>query len=450
MAVAAPERLYFTNSDEANELLASDPLALLIGFALDQQVPVQTAFAGPLKIKERLGTLEIAHLDPMQVEAAFREKPAVHRFPGSMATRVQDLAALVEEEYGGDASRLWREASDADDLKKRISGAPRIRRHEDQGALGGALEAVRGSGGRGADAGPSDARRRGLPREARLVPGEEARAQGQDARAGELRPRPPVTAYVTREHPETGADELLVFDVPGMPEYTSVVTGGGIEQGETIAETAVREVKEEAGIDVVFVRELGVAESPTGHYVQVTSTEQLPETWEHDGRAFRWLPVSADLELWGQRGDFVSALVRKRVVGYVTRGRELLVFDHKGRPEVPTQVPAGRVDAHEGLEEGLRREVEEETGLTEIEIVGILADGNEFEELFGPGAHESHAFHAVAAPGGPDSWEHAVSGTGMDSGLVYVCRWVPLDECPPLWGDADPLAERLRVSITEP
>ena len=124
MAVAAPERLYFTNSDEANELLASDPLALLIGFALDQQVPVQTAFAGPLKIKERLGTLEIAHLDPMQVEAAFREKPAVHRFPGSMATRVQDLAALVEEEYGGDASRLWREASDADELKKRISGLP--------------------------------------------------------------------------------------------------------------------------------------------------------------------------------------------------------------------------------------------------------------------------------------------------------------------------------------
>ena len=97
-------------------------------------MPVQTAFAGPLKIKERLGTLEIAHFDPAQVEAAFREKPAVHRFPGSMATRVQDLAALVEEEYGGDASRLWSEASDADDLKKRISGTARIRRDEDQGA----------------------------------------------------------------------------------------------------------------------------------------------------------------------------------------------------------------------------------------------------------------------------------------------------------------------------
>jgi uncharacterized HhH-GPD family protein len=124
MAVSAPEALYFTNSDEANELLASDPLALLIGFALDQQVPVQTAFAGPLKIKERLGTLELAHRDPAEVEAAFREKPAVHRFPGSMATRVQDLCALVEEEYGGDASRLWREASDSADLKKRIAGLP--------------------------------------------------------------------------------------------------------------------------------------------------------------------------------------------------------------------------------------------------------------------------------------------------------------------------------------
>jgi len=124
MAVSAPAALYFTNSDEANELLASDPLALLIGFALDQQVPVQTAFAGPLKIKERLGTLEIAHIDPAKVEAAFREKPAVHRFPGNMAVRVQDLCAVVEEEYGGDASRLWREASDSADLKKRISALP--------------------------------------------------------------------------------------------------------------------------------------------------------------------------------------------------------------------------------------------------------------------------------------------------------------------------------------
>jgi ADP-ribose pyrophosphatase YjhB (NUDIX family) len=234
-----------------------------------------------------------------------------------------------------------------------------------------------------------------------------------------------------------------------MPEYTAVAPGGGIEEGETVAETAVREVKEEAGIDVVFVRELGVARSPTGHYAQVTPIGRLPATWEHDGRAYRWLPIRADLELWGQRGDFVHALVRKRVVGYVTRGRELLVFDHKGMPHVATQVPAGRVDSHENLEDGLRREVEEETGVTEIEIVNVLADADEFKRLYGPGAHESHAFHAVAEAGGPNAWEHPVTGTGMDSGLVYACRWVPLDDCPPLWGDADPLVERLRVSIGE-
>jgi 8-oxo-dGTP pyrophosphatase MutT (NUDIX family) len=240
---------------------------------------------------------------------------------------------------------------------------------------------------------------------------------------------------------------LLVFDVPGMPEYTAVVTGGGIEEGESVAETAVREVEEEAGVEVRFVREVGVAEHPTGHYVQVVPTDSLPEKWEHDGRAFRWVPVRAGLELWGQRGDFVHALVRKRVVAYVTRGRDLLVFDHKGMPEVPTQVPAGRVDSHENLDEGLRREVEEETGVTEIKIVRTLADAQEFERLYGPGAHESHAFHAVAGPEGPDAWEHPVTGTGMDSGLIYLCRWVPLDDCPHLWGDADPLVEKLCVSI---
>jgi uncharacterized HhH-GPD family protein len=124
MTTIAPDRLHYTDSDEANQLIATDPLALLIGFALDQQVPVQTAFTGPLKIKQRLGTLEVAQRDPVEVEAAFREKPAVHRFPGSMAARVQELCALVDEDYGGDASRLWREASDADDLRKRIEALP--------------------------------------------------------------------------------------------------------------------------------------------------------------------------------------------------------------------------------------------------------------------------------------------------------------------------------------
>jgi|SRR6186997_2717400 len=124
MSTSTPTQLHYTDSDEANELLATDPLALLIGFALDQQVPVQTAFLGPLKIKQRLGTLEVARLDPAQVEAAFREKPAVHRFPGSMATRVQDLCAHVDEEYDGDASRLWHEAADSADLRKRIAALP--------------------------------------------------------------------------------------------------------------------------------------------------------------------------------------------------------------------------------------------------------------------------------------------------------------------------------------
>jgi uncharacterized HhH-GPD family protein len=124
MAIATPDRLHYTDSDEANVLLATEPLALLIGFALDQQVPVQTAFSGPLKIKQRLGTLEVAHLDPAEVEAAFREKPAVHRFPGSMAARVQELCAVVEEEYGGDASRLWREAGDSAELRRRIEALP--------------------------------------------------------------------------------------------------------------------------------------------------------------------------------------------------------------------------------------------------------------------------------------------------------------------------------------
>src|SRR5919197_98323 len=114
MATTTPEALHFTGNDEADHLLASEPLALLIGFALDQQVPVQTAFSGPLKLKQRLGTLDagaVASTDPAKLEAAFREKPAIHRFPGTMAQRVQDLAAVVAEEYGGDASRLWRDAA---------------------------------------------------------------------------------------------------------------------------------------------------------------------------------------------------------------------------------------------------------------------------------------------------------------------------------------------------
>jgi uncharacterized HhH-GPD family protein len=122
-----PERLHFTADDEANELIARDPFALLIGFALDQQVSVPTAFTGPLKLKQRLGTLdprEVAALEPTRLEDAFRQRPAIHRFPGAMAARVQELAAHVVAEYGGDARRLWAEAETGDDLRRRIAELP--------------------------------------------------------------------------------------------------------------------------------------------------------------------------------------------------------------------------------------------------------------------------------------------------------------------------------------
>jgi ADP-ribose pyrophosphatase YjhB (NUDIX family) len=232
------------------------------------------------------------------------------------------------------------------------------------------------------------------------------------------------------------------------------VPGGGIEEGESVEETAVREVKEETGLAVVFVRRLGELEG--SHYVQASPTGPTPETWEHhrpegDVVRCRWLPVTADARVWGRRGDFVHMLVRKRVSTYVTRehdGRtELLVFDHVGMPHVPTQVPSGRVDAHETLEEGAVREVEEEAGIR-VELVGVLANPEEHVAAHGVGAHETTAFHAFAEASGPQAWNHAVTGTGMDATLVYACRWVPLDECPLLWGRPDPLVEKLRRSLT--
>ena len=119
-----PEALWFTEDDEACRLLAEDPFALLVGFALDQQVTVQQAFLGPLRLKERLGTLEPRAVADADLEPLFREKPAIHRFPGSMAERVRELAATVEQDYGGDASRLWTEAADGADLRRRISALP--------------------------------------------------------------------------------------------------------------------------------------------------------------------------------------------------------------------------------------------------------------------------------------------------------------------------------------
>jgi uncharacterized HhH-GPD family protein len=119
-----PDRLCFTDSDDANALLVSDPFALLIGFALDQQVTVQKAFMGPLVLRERLGTLEPAAVAAADLEPIFRERPAIHRFPGAMAERVRALAAHVAERYDGDAARVWTDAGSADELRENIAGLP--------------------------------------------------------------------------------------------------------------------------------------------------------------------------------------------------------------------------------------------------------------------------------------------------------------------------------------
>jgi uncharacterized HhH-GPD family protein len=119
-----PDRLYFTDSDEANELIATDPMALVIGFALDQQVPVQKAFFGPLAIRERVGTLDAGALADTDLDPVFRERPAIHRFPGSMARRVHDLAAHIRDHYDGDAARVWTDAADTAALRANLAGLP--------------------------------------------------------------------------------------------------------------------------------------------------------------------------------------------------------------------------------------------------------------------------------------------------------------------------------------
>lgn len=119
-----PNRLYFTDSDEANALIASDAFALLVGFALDQQVTVQKAFAGPLALRERLGTLDPDAVASADLEPMFRTPPAIHRFPGSMARRIHDLALHIRDNYDGDAKRVWTEARDADELRANLVALP--------------------------------------------------------------------------------------------------------------------------------------------------------------------------------------------------------------------------------------------------------------------------------------------------------------------------------------
>jgi uncharacterized HhH-GPD family protein len=119
--------IVWTDLPEANELLESDPLALLIGLVLDQQVKMEKAFRGPYEIKQRLGRLdarEIATMEPDRLLKVFRERPAIHRFPGSMARRVQALCQTVIDDYGGDAGAVWRDAKDGAELAARIKKLP--------------------------------------------------------------------------------------------------------------------------------------------------------------------------------------------------------------------------------------------------------------------------------------------------------------------------------------
>jgi uncharacterized HhH-GPD family protein len=121
------DRLHFTGDDEADRLLMAEPMALLIGFALDQQVPVQKAFSGPRVLLDRLGSIDPRHLasiDAEELERAAKGPPAIHRYPSAMAKRVRELATYIVDTYGGDARRVWTDASDGHDLERRIAALP--------------------------------------------------------------------------------------------------------------------------------------------------------------------------------------------------------------------------------------------------------------------------------------------------------------------------------------
>jgi uncharacterized HhH-GPD family protein len=124
-----PDQLPYTGNAEADALVASNPVALLIGFLLDQQVPLQKAFSGPLELRRRIGTLDpdaIVAMDPERLDAAFRERPALHRFPGNMAKRTRELCEVLVRDYGGDATRIWTGAADGKALHDRLMALPGI------------------------------------------------------------------------------------------------------------------------------------------------------------------------------------------------------------------------------------------------------------------------------------------------------------------------------------
>jgi uncharacterized HhH-GPD family protein len=120
--------LHISGDPEADALISKDPLALLIGMVLDQQVPLEWAFASPAELKKRLGgrldAREIASMDPGKFEAAFTTRPALHRYPASMAKRVQEMCRVITDNYMGDAKRIWTGASTGQDFLTRIKALP--------------------------------------------------------------------------------------------------------------------------------------------------------------------------------------------------------------------------------------------------------------------------------------------------------------------------------------
>jgi uncharacterized HhH-GPD family protein len=119
--------IHITGDDHADQVLTDSPFALLVGMMLDQQYPMEHAFRGPAKVLDRFGSIEpaaIAAADPTEFKTLCSTPPAIHRFPGSMAERLQTLAVIVEEHYGGHAERLWTEATTGADLMKRLTGLP--------------------------------------------------------------------------------------------------------------------------------------------------------------------------------------------------------------------------------------------------------------------------------------------------------------------------------------
>jgi len=247
---------------------------------------------------------------------------------------------------------------------------------------------------------------------------------------------PDVVVYVTREHPETAHDQLLVVDEADVPRGVA----GPAESVEAAAERVVRET---TGVDVHILRELGhVAGS---HFVEAAPSGATGDEWEHRGTRCRWVQVRPELQLAGDGGAFIHAIARRRVVAYVTRehdGRtELLTITAEEYPEEGVQVPAGRIDHWETLEDGLRRELAEETGVTGVRVIRELPNFECTYETY----YENHAFHLVAEEETPQAWAHRVHGKGADSGLVHQCRWVPLTPDVELWNEGDPMLRHLPI-----